>query len=68
MIEIIRIRLFKPKSSDSEISLGFQSINPFRQECLKMGTYFLEEEIDRYGNAPKYAIPSIIDSLIVLDF
>ena len=61
----------RKKSSDSEISLeilGFQSINPSFQECLEMDTCFLEEQVARYSNAHKYAIPSAAICLVALNF
>ena len=29
---------------------------------------FLGEQFDKYGNAPKYVIPSVVASLLVLNF
>ena len=48
----------KKSGSDTSLQiLGLQSINPPHEECLEMGTCFLEEQLDRYCNAPKYAVP-----------
>ena len=47
----------QPDSDTSLQIFGLQSINPPHEECLEMGTCFLEEQLDRYCNAPKYAIP-----------
>ena len=65
MIEAHHIRLIGKKSFESEMVLqilGLQSINPPLQECLEIGTCFLEEQFDRHGNAPKYAVPSAAGS------
>ena len=71
VIGVRRSRLPGKKSSDSEMSLeilGFKSINPPLQKCLKMDTCFLEEQVARYSNAPKYAIPSAAVCLAALNF
>ena len=46
----------QPDSDTSFQIFGIQSINPPHEEYLEMGTCFLEEQFDIYGNASKYVV------------